>query len=78
MTCRERMTNTVQSEAVLGPMPPGWEVRYTATGRVYFVDHARRTTQFTDPRLTANINAIQQRLMYVLLPSLLVLVFVLV
>ena len=31
----------------LGPLPDGWEVRYTAHGRKYFVDHLRRTTQFT-------------------------------
>uniref|UniRef100_A0A673MDB8 E3 ubiquitin-protein ligase n=1 Tax=Sinocyclocheilus rhinocerous TaxID=307959 RepID=A0A673MDB8_9TELE len=39
----------------LGPLPPGWEIRNTATGRVYFVDHNNRTTQFTDPRLSANL-----------------------
>uniref|UniRef100_A0A8C9SYP8 E3 ubiquitin-protein ligase SMURF1 n=1 Tax=Scleropages formosus TaxID=113540 RepID=A0A8C9SYP8_SCLFO len=33
----------------LGPLPHGWEIRNTATGRVYFVDHNNRTTQFTDP-----------------------------
>lgn len=35
----------------LGPLPPGWEVRSTVSGRIYFVDHNNRTTQFTDPRL---------------------------
>uniref|UniRef100_A0A7M4DVX8 E3 ubiquitin-protein ligase SMURF1 n=1 Tax=Crocodylus porosus TaxID=8502 RepID=A0A7M4DVX8_CROPO len=40
----------------LGPLPPGWEIRNTATGRVYFVDHNNRTTQFTDPRLSANLH----------------------
>lgn len=29
----------------------GWEVRSTVSGRIYFVDHNNRTTQFTDPRL---------------------------
>ena len=43
------------NEADLGTMPPGWEVRHTPTGRVYYVDHNSRTTQFTDPRLDANI-----------------------
>jgi len=33
-------------------LPDGWEVRYTATGRKYFVDHNTRTTQFADPRLS--------------------------
>uniref|UniRef100_A0A674NU00 HECT-type E3 ubiquitin transferase n=1 Tax=Takifugu rubripes TaxID=31033 RepID=A0A674NU00_TAKRU len=40
----------------LGPLPPGWEIRNTATGRIYFVDHNNRTTQFTDPRLSANLH----------------------
>uniref|UniRef100_A0A4W3JL23 HECT-type E3 ubiquitin transferase n=1 Tax=Callorhinchus milii TaxID=7868 RepID=A0A4W3JL23_CALMI len=35
----------------LGPLPPGWEIRSTVSGRIYFVDHNNRTTQFTDPRL---------------------------
>lgn len=45
----------------LGPLPPGWESRQTATGRTYFVDHNNRTTQFTDPRLTANPDVLQQQ-----------------
>lgn len=43
----------------LGPLPPGWEKRQTQSGRVYYVDHNNRTTQFTDPRLSS---AIIQRL----------------
>lgn len=39
----------------LGPLPAGWEQRKTNTGRVYFVDHNNRTTQFTDPRLNGHI-----------------------
>lgn len=39
----------------LGPLPSGWEMRQTPSGRVYFVDHNNRTTQFTDPRLSAQI-----------------------
>lgn len=52
------------SEDDLGPLPQGWEIRYTGTGRMYFVNHINRTTQFTDPRLSANIGLIQQK-MYV-------------
>lgn len=43
------------SSKELGPLPSGWEIRQTATGRYYYVDHNNRTTQFTDPRLTPNI-----------------------
>lgn len=35
----------------LGPLPSGWEMRLTSTGRVYFVDHNTRTTAWDDPRL---------------------------
>ncbi|XP_076129184.1 NEDD4-like E3 ubiquitin-protein ligase WWP2 [Alosa pseudoharengus] len=33
----------------LGPLPPGWEKRQD-NGRVYFVNHNTRTTQWEDPR----------------------------
>ncbi|KAF8170675.1 hypothetical protein K438DRAFT_206882 [Mycena galopus ATCC 62051] len=33
-----------------GPLPSGWEIRHTPTGRVYFVDHNTRTTTWDDPR----------------------------
>ena len=32
-------------------MPSGWEMRLTANGRPYFVDHNSRTTSWQDPRL---------------------------
>lgn len=32
------------------PLPPGWEMKYTAEGVRYFVDHNSRTTSFKDPR----------------------------
>ncbi|RUS90106.1 hypothetical protein EGW08_002148 [Elysia chlorotica] len=48
-------------EEDLGPMPDGWEVRRTTSGRVYYVDHNNRTTQFTDPRLSQNLHLLQER-----------------
>ena len=36
----------------LGPLPSGWELRFTESGRPYFLNHMNRTTQFTDPRLS--------------------------
>lgn len=33
-----------------GPLPAGWELKTTADGAPYFVDHNTRTTTFTDPR----------------------------
>ncbi|XP_045135251.1 E3 ubiquitin-protein ligase Su(dx)-like isoform X1 [Portunus trituberculatus] len=34
----------------LGPLPHGWEKRHEPCGRVYFVNHRNRTTQWDDPR----------------------------
>lgn len=32
------------------PLPPNWVMSKTAKGKVFFVDHAKRTTTFKDPR----------------------------
>ena len=34
-------------------LPAGWEMRTTADGRSYFVDHNTRTTSWNDPRQTS-------------------------
>lgn len=35
----------------LGPLPEGWEKRSDpGSGRMYFVNHVNRTTQWEDPR----------------------------
>lgn len=35
---------------ILGPLPSGWERRKQPEGRVYYVNHKNRTTQWEDPR----------------------------
>ncbi|XP_060793731.1 itchy E3 ubiquitin protein ligase b isoform X6 [Neoarius graeffei] len=40
----------------LGPLPPGWEKRTDANGRVYFVHHPTRSTQWEDPRTQGLLN----------------------
>ncbi len=45
-------------DQLVGPLGSGWEVRHTGAGRRYYVDHLKRTTQFTDPRLVAHSAAI--------------------
>ncbi|XP_043488167.1 E3 ubiquitin-protein ligase Su(dx) [Polistes fuscatus] len=35
---------------ILGPLPAGWERRKQPEGRVYYVNHKNRTTQWEDPR----------------------------
>ena len=32
------------------PLPPGWEQRISASGRIYFVNHNEGTTCWADPR----------------------------
>ncbi|KAH7107365.1 ubiquitin-protein ligase [Auriculariales sp. MPI-PUGE-AT-0066] len=39
-----------QTTAGGGPLPAGWEERYTPEGRPYYVDHNTRTTTWVDPR----------------------------
>uniref|UniRef100_A0A8D0AZM8 E3 ubiquitin-protein ligase n=1 Tax=Sander lucioperca TaxID=283035 RepID=A0A8D0AZM8_SANLU len=40
----------------LGPLPHGWEKRTDTNGRVYFVHHSTRTTQWEDPRTQGVLN----------------------
>ncbi|XP_041367636.1 E3 ubiquitin-protein ligase NEDD4-like isoform X2 [Gigantopelta aegis] len=35
----------------LGPLPPGWEERTHTDGRVFYIHHSTRKTQWEDPRL---------------------------
>ena len=37
--------------AQLGPLPSGWEMRHTTTGRPYFINHESKETSWDDPRL---------------------------
>ena len=39
----------------LGPLPDGWEKREEPNGRVYFVNHKNRTTQWEDPRTQGQV-----------------------
>ncbi|XP_011314799.1 E3 ubiquitin-protein ligase Su(dx) [Fopius arisanus] len=40
----------VDDDDALGPLPAGWERRKQPEGRVYYVNHKNRTTQWEDPR----------------------------
>uniref|UniRef100_A0A8C5CDJ7 E3 ubiquitin-protein ligase n=1 Tax=Gadus morhua TaxID=8049 RepID=A0A8C5CDJ7_GADMO len=40
----------------LGPLPHGWEKRTDTNGRVYYVHHTNRTTQWEDPRTQGRLN----------------------
>lgn len=43
-------TSTTEEDDALGPLPAGWERRVQPEGRVYYVNHKNRTTQWEDPR----------------------------
>ncbi|XP_066598927.1 E3 ubiquitin-protein ligase Su(dx) [Prorops nasuta] len=43
-------SSTVDDDDALGPLPAGWERRKQPEGRVYYVNHKNRTTQWEDPR----------------------------
>ena len=36
----------------LGPLPDGWEERVHSDGRIFFIDHNNKITQWDDPRLS--------------------------
>ncbi|XP_064192489.1 E3 ubiquitin-protein ligase NEDD4-like isoform X1 [Anguilla rostrata] len=40
--------------ADLGPLPPGWEERIHSDGRIFYIDHNTKTTQWEDPRLQSS------------------------
>jgi len=44
------VASTNSTTAGAGPLPAGWEERYTPEGRAYYVDHNTRTTTWVDPR----------------------------
>ncbi|XP_031421914.1 membrane-associated guanylate kinase, WW and PDZ domain-containing protein 3a isoform X2 [Clupea harengus] len=42
--------NALEVEPSLEPLPGNWEMAYTETGMVYFIDHNTKTTTWLDPR----------------------------
>ncbi|CED82804.1 ubiquitin-protein ligase [Phaffia rhodozyma] len=49
-----------QTTAGGGPIPAGWEQRFTPEGRPYFVDHNTRTTTWVDPRRQTQVRVVDQ------------------
>ncbi|XP_017072039.1 E3 ubiquitin-protein ligase Nedd-4 isoform X2 [Drosophila eugracilis] len=43
---------TRRVEDDLGPLPEGWEERVHTDGRIFYIDHNTRTTQWEDPRMS--------------------------
>ncbi|XP_056304736.1 membrane-associated guanylate kinase, WW and PDZ domain-containing protein 3a isoform X4 [Danio aesculapii] len=46
-----RNWNAVPRDDSQDPLPKNWEMAYTETGMVYFIDHNSKTTTWLDPRL---------------------------
>jgi E3 ubiquitin-protein ligase NEDD4 len=44
------MTNPSSTSADETPLPKGWEMDTTPSGRPYFIDHNRHLTTWADPR----------------------------
>jgi len=47
-------TNLYQHQ--YGELPPGWEQAKTRDGRIYYINHNDKTTQWEDPRITMALN----------------------
>ncbi|THH14864.1 hypothetical protein EUX98_g9549, partial [Antrodiella citrinella] len=59
----EHIASQPPSDASLGPLPEGWEMRNGSTGRTYFVDHNSKTSTWNDPRLFRH-GDFRQKLVY--------------
>ncbi|XP_056588786.1 membrane-associated guanylate kinase, WW and PDZ domain-containing protein 3a isoform X5 [Triplophysa dalaica] len=46
-----RTWNSLPRDESQEPLPKSWEMAYTETGMVYFIDHNSKTTTWLDPRL---------------------------
>uniref|UniRef100_A0A803SXP7 Membrane-associated guanylate kinase, WW and PDZ domain-containing protein 3 n=1 Tax=Anolis carolinensis TaxID=28377 RepID=A0A803SXP7_ANOCA len=49
--------NYLSREENLEPLPKNWEMAYTDTGMIYFIDHNTKTTTWLDPRLCKKAKA---------------------
>ncbi|XP_054994710.1 membrane-associated guanylate kinase, WW and PDZ domain-containing protein 3 isoform X3 [Sorex araneus] len=49
--------NYMMRDENLEPLPPNWEMAYTDTGMIYFIDHNTKTTTWLDPRLCKKAKA---------------------
>ncbi|XP_059806311.1 membrane-associated guanylate kinase, WW and PDZ domain-containing protein 3a isoform X3 [Hypanus sabinus] len=46
-----RYLDPVAREELMEPLPSNWEMAYTDSGMIYFIDHNTKTTTWLDPRL---------------------------
>lgn len=48
---KELLNATLDLDSLVGQLSTNWEIKQTGSGRTYFINHTKKTTQFTDPRL---------------------------
>lgn len=51
---KELLTAQLDLDKLVGRLSSSWEIRHTPTGKTYYVNHTKKTTQFTDPRLVVH------------------------
>jgi len=49
---QSNVPNIPRHQDDLGPLPEGWEERVHTDGRIFFIDHNTRITQWEDPRIS--------------------------
>lgn len=50
---KELINANLDLDRLIGPLTSNWEMRQTPSGKTYFTNHLKLTTQLTDPRLVA-------------------------
>eukprot|EP01135_Chromosphaera_perkinsii_P011011 Nk52_evm45s2309 gene=Nk52_evmTU45s2309 len=53
-----------RQNSMVEPLPPGWEMRTTPEGRIFFVDHNNHATTWHDPRQQSNAGGILNAPLY--------------
>lgn len=65
---KELLAAELDLDNLIGKLSTNWEVRQTGSGKTYFVNHIKKTTQFTDPRLVAykdHLMVVLERMNYI-------------
>ena len=50
---KELLNAKLDLDNLVGRLSNNWEISRTSSGKTYFINHIKKTTQFTDPRLIA-------------------------
>lgn len=50
---RDLLNASLNLDELVGKLSLTWEIKQAPSGKIYYVNHVKKTTQFTDPRLVA-------------------------